>query len=67
MQFLTEFEYYLKTEQNQSQSTINKAIQRFRRLITIGLAERFLEKDLFLLYKAKKVKKEVFFLTHEEL
>jgi integrase/recombinase XerD len=67
MQFLTEFEYYLKTEQNQSQSTINKAIQRFRRLITIGLAERFLEKDLFLLYKAKKVKKEVFFLTHEDL
>jgi integrase/recombinase XerD len=67
MQFLTEFEYYLKTEQNQCQSTINKAIQRFRRLITIGLAERFLEKNLFLLYKAKKVKKEVFFLTHEEL
>ena len=67
MQFLTEFGYYLKTEQNQCQSTINKAIQRFRRLITIGLVERFLEKDLFLLYKAKKVKKEVFFLTHEEL
>lgn len=26
LQFLTEFEYYLKTEQNQCQSTINKAI-----------------------------------------
>ena len=67
LQFLTEFEYYLKTEQNQCQSTINKAIQRFRRLITIGIAEGFLEKDPFILYKAKKVKKEVIFLTHEEL
>jgi integrase/recombinase XerD len=67
LQFLTEFEYYLKTEQNQCQSTINKAIQRFRRLITIGIAEGLLEKDPFILYKAKKVKKEVIFLTHEEL
>jgi integrase/recombinase XerD len=67
LQFLTEFEYYLKTEQNQCQSTINKAIQRFRRLITIGIAEGFLEKDPFILYKAKKVKKEVIFLTQEEL
>lgn len=67
LQFLTEFEYYLKTEQNQCQSTINKAIQRFRRLIKIGIAEGFLEKDPFILYKAKKVKKEVIFLTHEEL
>ncbi len=67
LQFLTEFEYYLKTEQNQCQSTINKAIQRFRRLITIGIAEGFLEKDPFILYKPKKVKKEVIFLTHEEL
>jgi integrase len=67
LQFLTEFEYYLKTEQNQCQSTINKAIQRFRRLIKIGIAEGFLEKDPFILYKAKKVKKEVVFLTHGEL
>ena len=67
LQFLTEFEYYLKTEQNQCQSTINKAIQRFRRLIKIGIAEGFLERDPFILYKAKKVKKEVIFLTHEEL
>jgi integrase len=67
LQFLTEFEYYLKTEQNQCQSTINKAIQRFRRLIKIGIAEGFLEKDPFILYKAKKVKKEVIFLTHKEL
>ena len=67
LQFLTEFEYYLKTEQNQCQSTINKAIQRFRRLIKIAIAEGFLDKDPFVLYTAKKVKKEIVFLTNEEL
>jgi integrase/recombinase XerD len=66
LQFLTEFEYYLKTEQNQCQSTINKAIQRFRKLIKIAIAEGFLDKDPFILYKPKKVKKEIIFLTHEE-
>jgi len=67
LQFLNEFEYYLKTEQNQCQSTINKAIQRFRKLIKIAIAEGFLEKDPFMLYKPKKVKKEIIFLTREEL
>ena len=67
LQFLTEFEYYLKTEQNQCQSTINKAIQRFRRLIKIAIAEGCLEKDPFIMYSAKKVKKEVIFLNNEEL
>lgn len=67
LQFLTEFEYYLKTEQNQCQSTINKAIQRFRKLIKIAMSEGFLEKDPFILYKPRKVKKEIIFLTNEEL
>ncbi|OUL60053.1 site-specific integrase [Flavobacterium sp. AJR] len=67
LQFLTEFEYYLKTEQNQGQSTINKAIQRFRRLIKIAIAEEILSKDPFILYKPRKVKKEIVFLTSNEL
>lgn len=67
LQFLTEFEYYLKTEQNQCQSTINKAIQRFRKIIKIAIAEGCLDKDPFILYKPGKVKKEVVFLTNEEL
>lgn len=67
LQFLTEFEYYLKTEKNQCQSTINKAIQRFRKLIKIAIAEGFLDKDPFILYKPRKVKKEIIFLTDVEL
>lgn len=67
LQFLTEFEYYLKTEQNQGQSTINKAIQRFRKLIKIAISEDILSRDPFILYKPKKVKKDIIFLTTNEL
>mgnify|MGYP003681238088 CR=1 FL=1 len=45
LQFLHDFEYYLKTERNQSQVTINKCIQRFRKPIKEALGEGYLEKD----------------------
>lgn len=67
LQFLIDFEYYLKTEQNQGQSTINKAIQRFRKIIKIAIAEDVISKDPFILYKTKKVKKDVIFLNTDEL
>ncbi|WP_171017380.1 phage integrase SAM-like domain-containing protein [Maribacter sp. ACAM166] len=34
--FLDDFEYFLKTEKNQKQVTINKAIQRFRKPINLS-------------------------------
>lgn len=67
LQFLLDFEYYLKTQKNQSQSTINKTIQRFRKLIKIAVAEAVLDKDPFLLFKPKKIRKEIIFLTTDEL
>ncbi len=67
LQFLTDFEYYLKTERNQSQVTINKAIQRFRKPIKTAVAEGYLEKDPFVLHKPGKVRKVVIFLSNEEL
>lgn len=66
-QFLTDFEYYLKTERKLGQATINKAIQRFRKPIRIAVAENYLDKDPFMLFKAKRVKKEIVFLTKDEL
>jgi integrase len=66
-QFLQDFDYYLKTERNQRQVTINKCIQRFRKPIRIAVAEGYLERDPFMLFRAKAVKKEVVFLTREEL
>ena len=65
--FLTHYEYYLKTEKNLQQSTLNKAIQRFRKVIKYAISEDYLDKDPFMLYKAKRVKKEIVFLSPEQL
>lgn len=65
--FLTHYEYYLKTEKKLQQSTVNKAIQRFRRVVKYAISEDYLVKDPFMLYKAKRVKKEVVFLSPEQL
>jgi len=65
--FLDEFDYYLKTEKNFQQSTINKAVQRFRKVVKYAIADDFLDKDPFLLYKPRVIKKEVVFLTRKEL
>jgi site-specific recombinase XerD len=65
--FLEEYEYYLKTKKNFQQSTLNKAIQRFRRVIKYAIAQDYLDKDPFLLFSYKTVKKEVIFLNSEEL
>lgn len=67
LQFLNEFEYYLKTEKQQSQSTINKTIQRLRKPIRNAVAEGYLKKDPFTLHKPKRVRKPIVFLSEEEL
>ena len=65
--FITNYGYYLKTEKKLQQSTINKAIQRFKRSITYAVSEEYLANDPFALYKAKRVKKELIYLTVDEL
>lgn len=65
--FLEEYEFYLKTEKKLQQSTINKAIQRFRRVVRYAVANEYLNRDPFVLYKAKRVKKEIVYLSVEEL
>ena len=67
LQFLDDFEYYLKTEKKQAQITINKTIQRFRTPIKQAISEGYLDRDPFILHQTKKVRKEVIFLTTEEL
>src|SRR5690606_39198012 len=65
--FLEHYEYFLKTEKRMQQSTINKAIQRFRKVVKYAIAEDYLVKDPFILYKRKTVKKEIKYLTPEQL
>lgn len=67
MSFITEFEYYLKAEKKFEQNTIHKTLQRFKQMIKIAVGLDFLDKDPFLLFKNKRPKKQVVFLTTEEL
>ena len=67
MKFLNDFDYYLKAEKNLKQITINKHIERLRKIIKLALAEGFLERDPFLLFKQKQVILQVVYLDNEEL
>lgn len=67
LQFLIDFEFYLKVEKRQQQITINKSIQRFRKPIKVALSKGYLERDPFMMYKAKSVKMEIVFLSADEL
>ncbi|WP_420572932.1 site-specific integrase [Kordia sp.] len=66
-QFLYDFEYYLQTEKKFKTSTIYKSIQRFRKMIRLGISMNYLAKDPFMLFKAKRYKKEIIYLTVNEL
>ncbi len=67
LQFLHDFEYYLKTERNLGQATINKIIQRLRRPVKEAISEDYINKDPFILFKAKATKSAIIFLSPEEL
>lgn len=67
MNFLKDFDFYLKSEQGHKQITINKSIQRVRKIIKLALAEGYLQKDPFILYKPKRYETKVVFLTNKEL
>jgi len=67
LQFISDFEFYLKTEKHIGQITINKIIQRFRRPVKIAVAEGSLDRDPFMLHKTKSVRIQVVFLSPEEL
>lgn len=67
LQFIEDFDYYLKTEKNQKQVTINKTVQRFKKVIKVAYANGLINSDPFLLYKPKTVKKEIIYLSSIEL
>ena len=67
MNFLKDLDFYLKSELGHKQITINKSIQRVRKIIKLALAEGYLQKDPFILYKPKRYETKVVFLTNEEL
>lgn len=65
--FIDDYVYFLKVEKKFQQSTLNKAVQRFRKVIKYAVAEDYLNKDPFMLYRPKTVRKPVVFLNPEQL
>ncbi|AOW20743.1 site-specific integrase [Urechidicola croceus] len=65
--FLDDFDFYLKSEKKQKQITINKSIQRVRKIIKLALAKGYLKKDPFILYRPKKYETKVVYLNQKEL
>ncbi len=67
LKFIDDLDFYLKSELNHKQITINKTIQRIRKIIKIALAEGYITTDPFILYKPKRVINNLIYLTKDEL
>ena len=67
LNFINEFDFYLKTKLNQRQITANKTIQRLKTIIKIAIGEGYILSDPFILFKPKKADINLVYLTPEEL
>lgn len=65
--FILDFEYYLKTEKSQKQVTVNKALQRFKKVVKTALIVKLIDSYPFIEHKPKRVVTNVVYLTTEEL
>ncbi|TWP22512.1 site-specific integrase [Apibacter muscae] len=65
--FIIEFEYYSKTKLKHQQVTINKSLQRFKKVVKQAVIQKYLESNPFVEHKPKKVYPKIIFLTQEEL
>ncbi|WP_299061726.1 site-specific integrase [uncultured Polaribacter sp.] len=67
LKFIQDLEYFFKTELNLKQATVYRSIQRVKKIIQFAISENYLKKDPFHLYKNKKYKTVIIYLTDEEL
>ncbi|MBL4677485.1 MAG: site-specific integrase [Mucilaginibacter sp.] len=65
--FLQDFEHYLKTIKRHNQNTVNKTIERVKKIVNIAVAHGWLANDPFALFWKKQYIKEVVFLDNNEL
>ncbi|PLX08483.1 MAG: recombinase [Marinilabiliales bacterium] len=65
--FLTNYEYYLKTERKCSHNTAMRYIKDLRKIVRIALSNGWIGKDPFANYKIKFHKVDRGFLTEDEL
>ena len=67
LNFISEFEYYSKTTLEHQQVTINKSLQRFKKVVKQAVMQKHLESNPFEEHKPKRVYPKIIFLTQEEL
>lgn len=65
--FITDLEYYLKTERKCSNNTTVKYIRNLKKVVRIALANDWLDKDPFMNYKGSLEDVERTFLSADEL
>ena len=66
-EFVSDFEFWLKTQRNCNHNTAIKYISNFRKIINICMRKGWLQKDPFLGFKMSKHEVDRDFLTEEEL
>ena len=66
-EFITSYEFYLKSVCNCCQNTASKYIKNFGKIIRICLANSWIQKNPFINYKSKVVEVERAFLSQEEI
>jgi len=67
LKFIKDLEYYWKTEKKLKQATIYRSMQRLKKIIQFSIAENYLQRDPFNLYKNKKHKTKIVYLSSQEL
>jgi len=67
LKFIKDLEFYFKTELQLKPATIYRSMQRVKKIIQFAIAENYLQKDPFNLYKNRKPKTRIVYLTVEEL
>ncbi|TXD53602.1 MULTISPECIES: site-specific integrase [unclassified Polaribacter] len=67
LKFIQDLEYFFKTVLKLKQATVYRSIQRVKKIIQFAISENYLKKDPFHLYKNKKYKTVIVYLTDEEL
>jgi integrase/recombinase XerD len=65
--FLHDFDHYLKVQKKQNQNTVNKTIERVKKILKISVAHGWLSHDPFALFRKKRFVKELVFLNAGEL
>ncbi|WP_177763157.1 site-specific integrase [Flavobacterium sp. I3-2] len=65
--FVKDYEFYLKTKRKLSQATINKVLQRFKKMLVYAIERNVIEHHPFIGYRFNLTKKQIVYLTTDEL